>query len=86
MGDADPGAGILFYATIGYKLLPECDPKEEETFDTKKDFDQVQNGNEVDVLIILVLTLLAMIFEEQIGIGCVFRRNRSIAADSDGDL
>ena len=34
-------AGILFYATIGYKLLPECDPKEEEAFDTKKDFDQV---------------------------------------------
>lgn len=61
-------AGILFYATIGYKLLPECDPKEEETFDTKKDFDQVPKWKQWMSLIILVLTLLAMIFEEQIGI------------------
>ena len=49
-------AGILFYATIGYKLLPECDPKEEETFDTKKDFDQVPKWKQW------------MLFEEQIGI------------------
>lgn len=61
-------AGILFYATIGYKLLPECDPKEEVTFDTKKDFDQVPKWKQWMSLIILVLTLLAMIFEEQIGI------------------
>ena len=65
-------AGILFYATIGYKLLPECDPKEEETFDTKKDFDQVPKWKQWMSLIILVLTLLAMIFEEKIGISlCV---------------
>ena len=65
-------AGILFYATIGYKLLPECDPKEEEAFDTKRDFDQVPKWKQWMSLIILVLTLLAMIFEEQIGISlCV---------------
>lgn len=65
-------AGILFYATIGYKLLPECDPKEEEAFDTKKDFDQVPKWKQWMSLIILVLTLLAMIFEEKIGISlCV---------------
>ena len=65
-------AGILFYATIGYKLLPECDPKEEEAFDTKKDFDQVPKWKQWMSLIILILTLLAMIFEEKIGISlCV---------------
>ena len=58
----------ILIATIGYKLLPECDPKEEETFDTKKDFDQVPKWKQWMSLIILVLTLLAMIFEEQIGI------------------
>ena len=65
-------AGILFYATIGYKLLPECDPKEEEAFDTKRDFDQVPKWKQWMSLIILILTLLAMIFEEKIGISlCV---------------
>ena len=65
-------AGILFYATIGYKLLPECDPKEEEAFDTKRDFDQVPKWEQWMSLIILILTLLAMIFEEKIGISlCV---------------
>lgn len=65
-------AGILFYATIGYKLLPECDPKEEEAFDTKKDFNQVPKWKQWMSLIILILTLLAMIFEEKIGISlCV---------------
>lgn len=64
--------GILFYATIGYKLLPECDPKEEEAFDTKRDFDQVPKWKQWMSLIILILTLLAMIFEEKIGISlCV---------------
>lgn len=65
-------AGILFYATIGYKLLPECDLKEEEAFDTKRDFDQVPKWKQWMSLIILILTLLAMIFEEKIGISlCV---------------
>ena len=65
-------AGILFYATIGYKLLPECDPIEEEAFDTKRDFDQVPKWKQWMSLIILILTLLAMIFEEKIGISlCV---------------
>ena len=65
-------AGILFYATIGYKLLPECDPKEEEAFDIKRDFDQLPKWKQWMSLIILILTLLAMIFEEKIGISlCV---------------
>ena len=62
----------ILNATIGYKLLPECDPKEEEAFDTKRDFDQVPKWKQWMSLIILILTLLAMIFEEKIGISlCV---------------
>ncbi len=60
-------AGILFYATIGYKLLPECDPKEEETFDTKKILIKCQNGT-VDVTDHSGADFAGHDFEEQIGI------------------
>lgn len=61
-------AGILFYATAGYKLLPEHEVTDEGAFDTDKDFSDVPKWKQWLSLIILVLTLLAMIFEEQIGI------------------
>ena len=61
-------AGILFYATVGYKLLPNHDVKDEGAFDTEKDFSDVSVWKQWLSLIILVLTLLAMIFEDKIGI------------------
>lgn len=61
-------AGILFYATVGYKLLPNHDPQDQEDFYTEKDFGQVPKWKQWMSLIILILTLLAMIFEDQIGI------------------
>lgn len=62
-------AGILFYVTVGYKLLPNHDVKNTDgTFDTQKDFSKVPVWKQWLSLAILVLTLLAMIFEEQIGI------------------
>lgn len=61
-------AGILFYATVGYKLLPNREPQDQEDFYTEKDFDQVPAWKQWTSLVILVLTLLAMIFEDQIGI------------------
>lgn len=61
-------AGIIFYATIGYKLLPNHDVKAGDTFDTERTFDDVPKWKQWLSLIILVMTLLAMIFEEQIGI------------------
>ncbi|MGN0157728.1 MAG: SLC13 family permease [Brotaphodocola sp.] len=69
-------AGILFYATIGMKLLPDREPKDDGMFDTTKDFSDVPKWKQNLSLIILVLTLLAMIFEDQIGVklcvsGCV---------------
>ena len=60
--------GILFYATIGYKLLPNHDVKDEGAFDTEKDVSDVPAWKQWLSLIILVLTLLAMIFEDKIGI------------------
>ena len=69
-------AGIIFYATVGYKLLPNHDVKDDGAFDTQKDFSSVPAWKQWLSLIILVLPLFAMIFEEQIGIklsisGCI---------------
>ena len=69
--------GILFYATIGYRLLPDHDVTEERGFDTAKDFSDVPAWKQWLSLIVLVLTLLAMIFEKKIGIklsisGCIW--------------
>ena len=61
-------AGIIFYATIGYKLLPSHDVKDDGAFDTTKDFSNVPKWKQWLSLIILILTLLAMIFESKIGI------------------
>ena len=58
-------AGIIFYATIGYKLLPSHDVKDDGAFDTTKDFSDVPKWKQ---WLSLVFTLLAMIFEDKIGI------------------
>ncbi len=69
--------GILFYATIGFKLLPSHDVADDgSAFDTSKDFSHVPKWKKIMSLVILALTLLAMIFEDQIGIklcvsGCI---------------
>ena len=60
--------GILFYATIGYRLLPDHETKNNEAFDTEKDFSNVPAWKQWLSLIILIFTLLAMIFEDQIGV------------------
>ncbi len=68
--------GILFYATIGFYLLPNHKPKGEGVFDEVKDFSKVPQWKKTLSLVILVVTLLGMIFEKQIHIslsitGCV---------------
>ncbi len=69
-------AGILFYATVGYRLLPNHDVQDDGAFDTARDFEQVPAWKQWTSLVVLVLTLLAMIFEDRIGIklnisGCI---------------
>ena len=69
--------GIIFFALFGYKFLPDkVDASGEGIFDETKDFSNVPKWKQNLSLIILLLTLLGMIFEEQIGIklcviGCV---------------
>ncbi|MCI9125195.1 MAG: SLC13/DASS family transporter [Eubacterium sp.] len=69
--------GILFYATVGYRFLPNKQASETDSvFDEEKDFSNVPQWKQMLSLVILVLTLLGMIFEEQIGIklcvtGCI---------------
>ena len=69
--------GILFYATIGYKLLPSHDVADDaSSYDNEQDFSNVPKWKKYLSLIVLILTLLGMIFEDQIGIklcvtGCI---------------
>lgn len=68
--------GIIFYATIGYHLLPNNEPTDDGAFQEDQDFSNVPKWKQVLSLVILLVTLLAMIFEDVIGIklcisGCV---------------
>ncbi len=70
-------AGIIFYATIGMKLLPDHDvADDDDSAYAADDFSNVPKWKQVLSLVILVATLLGMIFESQIGIklhitGCI---------------
>ena len=70
-------AGILYFAFIGYKFLPDGHHVGDDTaFDEHQDFSHVPAWKQNLSLIILVATILAMIFEKQIGIklnisGCI---------------
>ena len=71
-------AGIIFYATIGFKILPHHDTTDadDSIFDESRDFSNVPKWKKVLSLVILIVTLIGMIFEEQIGVklcitGCV---------------
>ncbi|MCP1103726.1 sodium-dependent dicarboxylate transporter 2/3/5 [Aequitasia blattaphilus] len=69
--------GIVFYATIGYKLLPSGPSVEVEgAFDHNVDYSHVPKWKQNLAFIVLVLTILAMVFEDKIGIslsisGCI---------------
>lgn len=68
--------GILFFALIGYKLLPETKPSGDSVYGEQKDYSDVPKWKQWLSLIILILTLIGMIFEEKIGIklcivGCI---------------
>ena len=70
--------GFLFYATVGFKILPNHDTVDTENsiFDESKDFSQVPKWKKVLSLVILIVTMIGMIFEEELGLklcitGCV---------------
>lgn len=68
--------GIIYFAFIGYKFLPNKEGSNEGIFDESKDFSHVPKWKQYLSLVILLLTLVGMIFEEQLGIklcviGCI---------------
>ena len=69
--------GTLFFATVGYRYLPDHQGKTGESiYDKAPDFSQVAPWKQKVSLIVMVLTIIAMIFEKQIGIkfylsGCI---------------
>lgn len=62
--------GILYFALFGYKLLPKAKPAADgdSTFDEQVDYSAVPKWKQVLSLVILIATILAMIFEDFIGI------------------
>lgn len=58
--------GIVYFAVIGYKFLP--DSKGEGDTGARHDYSQVPQWKQITSLVVLVVVILAMIFEEQIGI------------------
>lgn len=59
-------AGILFFAFIGYRLLP--DTTGSEAAEQQRDFSDVPQWKQIMSLAVLILVILAMIFEDYIGI------------------
>lgn len=60
--------GIIYFAFIGYKFLPNKEGSDEGIFDESKDFSHVPKWKQYLSLVILLLTLVGLIFEEQLGI------------------
>lgn len=60
-------AGIAFFALIGYKLLPDGTASGE-AVEAQKDYSSVPQWKQIVSLVVLIVVILAMIFEDQIGV------------------
>lgn len=60
-------AGILYFAFIGYRFLPDGSHGGE-AVEAQKDYSGVPQWKQIVSLIVLVVVILAMIFEKQIGV------------------
>ncbi|MBR2257940.1 MAG: SLC13/DASS family transporter [Blautia sp.] len=60
--------GILFYATIGFGLLPHGNKESMTEVEKQKSFDDIPSWKQTMSLVVLIVVILAMIFEKQIGI------------------
>ena len=61
-------AGILFYALVGYKFRPDGTGRTMDAVEKQKSFDDIPVWKQYVSLIVLIVCILAMIFESQIGI------------------
>lgn len=60
--------GILYFVCFGYKLLPDGKTTAVAAAEEQQDFSEVPKWKQTVSLVVLILVILAMIFEEQIGI------------------
>ena len=60
--------GIVYFAFIGYRFLPAGNGSGEAVAGEQKDFSDVPQWKQIVSLVVLILVILAMIFEENIGI------------------
>lgn len=63
--------GILYFVLIGYKFLPnrEDDPLDKNSVYSKQiDYSKVSKWRQRIALIVLIITIIAMVFEKQIGV------------------
>lgn len=60
-------AGILYFAFIGYRFLPDG-THGGEAVEAQKDYSNVPQWKQIVSLVVLVVVILAMIFEKQIGV------------------
>ena len=62
--------GIIFFVTIGYKLLPDNVANEDadSIYSQEKSYEDVPKWKQWASLIVLILAVLAMVFEKKIGV------------------
>ena len=60
--------GILYFVFIGYRFLPNGNHAAGEALEDQQDFSHVPKWKQTVSLVILILVILAMIFEKEIGI------------------
>lgn len=61
-------AGILYFILFGYRLLPDGKGNGDAVTESGSDFSNVPAWKQITSLVVLILVILAMIFEDQIGI------------------
>ena len=60
--------GILYFVCFGYKLLPQNQNEAAQILEEQKDFSNVPKWKQIISLVVLIVVIFAMIFEELIGI------------------
>ena len=60
--------GILYFIFIGYRFLPDGKGKSGTAVEAQKEFSNVPKWKQIVSLVVLIVVILAMIFEDQIGI------------------
>lgn len=60
--------GILYFVCLGYKLLPQNQNEAAQNLEEQKNFSNVPKWKQIISLVVLIVVIFAMIFEELIGI------------------